>query len=67
MFEELEECSFPNNLAPGDTVGALTFVKSLEESLSGDVEAVGVRTIGIKNKDVLRELAGKKFPVEVRV
>ena len=47
LYEELLECSFPNNLAPGDTVGALTFIKSLEEHLSGDIECITVRTIGI--------------------
>lgn len=47
LFEELLECSFPNNLSPGDTVGALTYVHSLEENVSGDIEAVNIRTIGI--------------------
>ena len=46
LYEELEECSFPNNMNPGDTVGAVTFIKSLEEHVSGDIECINTRTIG---------------------
>ena len=49
LFEEIIECEFPNNLNPADTVGAVTFVGELEEHVSGDMEAITVRTIGIKN------------------
>lgn len=65
LYEELLECSFPNNLAPGDTVGALTFIQSLEEHLSGDIECITVRTIGMKNMDVLRVLKGRELPMEL--
>eukprot|EP01038_Epipyxis_sp_PR26KG_P006266 gene6266-8630_t len=65
LYEELVECSFPNNLNPGATVGAITFVKSLEEHVSGDIEAIHIRTIGIKNCDVQRALAGKDLPLEL--
>lgn len=65
LFEELKECSFPNNLAPGDTVGAITFINSLEEHVGGDIEAVNIRTVGIKNMDVLRKLANRELPAEI--
>jgi hypothetical protein len=35
--------SFVNHVHPGDTVGALTFVQSLEENIAGDLEAVRAR------------------------
>jgi len=65
LYEELIECSFPNNLHPGETVGSLTFVKSLEEHVSGDVEAITIRTIGVKNMDVHRALVNKNVPLEI--
>ena len=65
LHEELLYCSFPNYLSPGDTVGAMTFIQSLEEHVSGDIEAVAVRTIGVKNYDVHRQLVGRQLPREV--
>ena len=29
LFEELQECAFPNNFCPGDTLGAITFIKGI--------------------------------------
>ena len=46
LYEELKECAYPNKTNPGDTVGALTYVESLEEHVSGDIEAIHIRTIG---------------------
>ena len=60
------ECSFPNNLSPDDTVGALTFVQALEEHIGGDIEAVCARTIGLKNIDGPEVLGDKPLPMEVR-
>ena len=51
LHEELMECSFVNNLHPGDTVGALTFITAVEEDVGGDLEAGTMRTIGLKNID----------------
>lgn len=67
LYEKLVECSFPNNLSPEDTVGAVTFVQALEEHIGGDIEAVCVRTIGIKNIDVPRVLSDTHLPIEVRI
>ena len=66
LYEKLVECSFPNNLSPNDTVGALTFVQALEEHIGGDIEAVCARTIGLKNIDVPEVLGDKPLPMEVR-
>jgi len=65
LYEDLLECTFPNNLTPGDTVGAVSFVQELEEHVSGDIECITVRTIGIKNCDVHRQLKDKDLPVEL--
>jgi hypothetical protein len=46
-------------------MSAITFVLKLEEHVSGDIEAVTVRTIGVKNCDVMRELKDKSIPIEV--
>jgi len=66
LYEELIECNYPNNFHPGDTMGAMTFIKSVEEHISGDIEAVTIRSFGIKNFDVARGLAEKDLPVEVK-
>jgi len=65
LFEEQSACSFPNHLAPGDTVGAMTFVSALDEHVSGEVEALSVRTIGVKNLDLQRVLANQPLPQEL--
>jgi hypothetical protein len=65
LHEELMECSFVNNLHPGDTVGALTFVLGVEEDVGGDLEAITMRTVGVKNVDVSKELPGVAFPIEL--
>jgi hypothetical protein len=62
LFEDLENSIFPNYLNPWDTVGAMTYIKDVEEHLSGDIECLHVRTIGIKNCDVHRVLAGAQVP-----
>ncbi len=67
LYEELLDCSFPNNLSPQDTVGAVTYVRGKEEHISGDMEAIAVRSIGVKQCDVHRLLNGKELPVEVRL
>ena len=65
LYEELLDCAFPNHLHPGETMSAITFVDDLEEHVSGDVEAINLRTIGIKNLDVTRALAGRALPLEL--
>jgi hypothetical protein len=65
LFEELIECSYPNNTAPGDALGALTYIVDREEHVSGDIEALTIRTIGIKNTDVQRALKDRHLPLEL--
>ena len=65
LYEELLSCAFPNETTPGDCIGAMTFVLSREEHMSGEMEAVEVRTIGIKNIDVPKLLNDKVLPNEL--
>jgi hypothetical protein len=61
LHEEVMECSYINNLHPGDTVGAISFVHSVKENVEGDLEEVHLRTIGVKNLDV-ESLKGVPIP-----
>ena len=66
LYEELKECSYPNNLHPDDIVGACTYIQSIEEQVSGDLECINLRTIGYKNVD-LRVLQDVSLPIELLV
>lgn len=46
-------------------MGAVTFVQGLEEHVGGDIEALCIRTVGIKNYDVPGQLSGQLLPMEV--
>jgi hypothetical protein len=65
LFEDLTECAYMNNFCPGDTMGALTFVQGVEEHVSGDIECVSIRTVGVKNCDVQRVLLNSDLPTEL--
>lgn len=65
LHERLLECCFPNNLTPGDAVGAVSYVSSREEHVTGDFEALNIRTLGFKNLDVQSVMSGRALPIEV--
>ena len=65
LYEDLDRCIFPSNLAPGEPMSSMTYVKGLKEHVSGDIEAIEVRTIGVKNCDVATELTGLEVPMEL--
>ena len=65
LYEEILDCSFPNETVPGETIGAFTFISTREEHRSGDMEAIELRTVGVKNMDVHRQLAEKELPLEL--
>lgn len=75
LYEVLHEttlrCDFLDRVAPTDAVGAVTFIEGITEVPGGaagrvsglaDVRAV---TLGVKNIDVCRELAGAELPTEL--
>ncbi len=65
LYEKLDQCIFPVSLHPKEPVSSITFVKSLKEHVSGDMEQIKVRTIGVKGIDTSRELIGKQIPLEL--
>jgi acyl dehydratase len=64
LSEEMLECSFQNKVSPQDTISAISYVLDIQE-LNDKLEEVTVRTIGLKNVDVARELADVKLPLEL--
>jgi len=71
LHEELISCSYVNELHPGDVVSAMTFVQSVEPTNGpGDLEMVWVRTVGVKNMDIVQEIHGDQqegVPLELFV
>jgi hypothetical protein len=67
LHEELLSCSYVNSLHPKDVVSAMTFVNSIEPTNGpGDLETVHVRTVGVKNIDLVRELTvDRGLPLEL--
>ncbi|MGE4620418.1 MAG: hypothetical protein AAEJ04_11485 [Planctomycetota bacterium] len=59
--EVLEQSSHVNTIAPEDCIGAISRVLSVEQ-ISDRLEAVRVKTLGLKNVDVERELVGVEIP-----
>jgi len=52
LHESMPHCSFIRNVHPGDAVGAISFIRNLQENVGGDLESITVRTLGIKNIDI---------------
>ena len=65
LFEDLDEAIYPNPCSPDETIGSISFIKSQGEHVSGDIERVAVRTIGLKNIDVARELKDLDLPTSL--
>jgi hypothetical protein len=64
LHEELLNANYVNSLHPGNIVGAISYIQSVEEAV-GDLEICTVRTLGIKNMDVMRDLRGVDIPLEL--
>jgi hypothetical protein len=65
LHEEILHASYANSLHPDDLVGAISYVQSVDETAPGDLEVIQVRTIGLKNVDVKRDLRGVELPLEL--
>jgi hypothetical protein len=59
--EVLERSSHVNTIAPEDSIGAISRVLSVEQ-INGNLETVRVKTLGLKNVDIGRELIGVEIP-----
>jgi hypothetical protein len=65
LHEEIISVNYLNSLHPGDIVGAVSYIQSVEDAVGGDLQAVTVRTLGIKNLDVKTDLVGVGLPLEL--
>ena len=59
--EVLERSSHVNTIAPEDSIGAVSRVLSVER-IAGNLEAVRVKTLGLKNVAVGQELIEVEIP-----
>lgn len=64
LHEEVLNVNYVNPLHPGNMVGAISYIQSVEEAV-GDLQVVSVRTLGIKNMNVQNELADVNLPLEL--
>ena len=68
LHEELISCNYVNELHPDEVVSAMTFVQSIEPiNGQGDLETVWVRTVGLKNMDIVQDLQSQSIPLELFV
>lgn len=65
LHEEVINVSYVHHLHPGDVVGAFSYVSEVNENLPGDLECITVRTIGVKNMDVINDMHGVSIPMEL--
>jgi len=64
LHEEILSVNYVNALHPGNMVGAISYIQGVEE-VPGDLQMVTVRTFGIKNLDVVKELDHVDLPLEL--
>ena len=64
LHEEMQSCSYINNLHPENVVGAISYVLAIDDNLPGDLEVATVVTLGIKNINI-KELVDVDIPAEV--
>lgn len=66
LHEEIIHASYANALHPDNIVGAISYIQNVDDELApGDLEIINVRTIGLKNINVKRDLDGVEFPLEL--
>jgi hypothetical protein len=64
LHEEVLNVNYVNPLHPGNMVGAISYIQSVEEAV-GDLQVIAVRTLGIKNMNVQKDLADVNLPQEL--
>jgi len=65
LHEQIDVCTFINTLFPGETLSAISYISNVDEHLNGSLEMLSIRTLGIKNMDVVGELSGKPLPLDL--
>eukprot|EP00980_Cylindrotheca_fusiformis_P007147 scaffold1501_cov130-Cylindrotheca_fusiformis.AAC.16 len=64
LHEEIVNVNYVNPLHPGNMVGAISYIHSVEEAVD-DLQVISVRTLGIKNMNVQNELTDVDLPLEL--
>eukprot|EP00551_Chaetoceros_affinis_P010699 CAMPEP_0203675752 /NCGR_PEP_ID=MMETSP0090-20130426/21984_1 /ASSEMBLY_ACC=CAM_ASM_001088 /TAXON_ID=426623 /ORGANISM="Chaetoceros affinis, Strain CCMP159" /LENGTH=375 /DNA_ID=CAMNT_0050542065 /DNA_START=22 /DNA_END=1146 /DNA_ORIENTATION=+ len=66
LHEELLSCSYVHSLHPGDVVSGMSYIKSVTSSGPWDLESVVVRTVAVKNLDLVRDLDSERgLPIDL--
>jgi len=65
LHEEILHASYANSLHPENCVGAISYIQSVDDSVPGDLEIINVRTVGLKNVNVKRDLKDVELPLEL--
>jgi len=65
LHEEMISCNYVNSLHPGDVVSGMSFIKSVTSQGPWDFETVVLRTIAVKNLDLVRDLDKRGLPIEL--
>ena len=64
LHEEVHNVSYINHVHPGDTISAITYVNSIDDSIcTGDLECVNITTLGVKNVNLKDQI--DKLPLEI--
>lgn len=64
LAEELVSCSFVNRVSPQDNIAAMSYVIGSRE-LNSSLEEITIKTLGVKNFDIVKELEDKPVPVSL--
>jgi hypothetical protein len=65
LFEEIQSCSYVNTVHPSNIVGAMSYIADVDDTLPGDLEGATIRTLGIKDLHLKRDLEEVLIPVEL--
>lgn len=64
LHEEILHVNYVNALHPGNMVGAISYIQNVEV-VGGNLQVVTIRTFGIKNMDVVKDLDRVDLPLEL--
>ena len=66
LHEEIVSVNYVNSLSPEQMVSAVSYIERVDHNgVPGDLEVLTVRTLGIKNLNVKRDLEGVGLPIEL--
>mmetsp|Transcript_42846 Transcript_42846/g.52684 ORF Transcript_42846/g.52684 Transcript_42846/m.52684 type:complete len:269 (+) Transcript_42846:28-834(+) len=64
LYEELLDCHLVNTCSPNECIGAITFIRKIEDETQ-DLDNIECVTLGIKNIDIRNELKNIKIPMNL--